>query len=452
MTSSPILNPEIPFVGAVEGGLSPGKLVNVRGRVPDNAVRFAINYQLGPNINPRDDIAIHLSPRFSDGIITRNHINSMSWGPEENSGALWIQPGQAFEIIILCEPLQYKIAINGRHYTEFAHRLPYQRVTHLVIDGDVEIISVFYENINIPSSAIPPNIPAANFGPPVAGGLYPTLGPQVPSTPQGGNNYYPNPPNTPSAYGGYNPQAGYEKPEDDSPFSLDKVGLAVGGLIAAGGVAAAMNAINKKKNTEDDHEKTDSSNLQNESSGSLGGLGALGAALASSLASNALKGDSHNSQGYPSQDSGAGGMLGSILNSLGGSDNSSNRNSSNDLGGLGGLGSLLGGVLNKGNNQQSNYEPSGGYSKPSQSDNTTSDLINSIGGSLFSSALDSLTKHKSHGNDKPSSYPQKPPQYEDNYGARNDIPPPYQPVPIPPSPSDNKLTADEISKGLGLDE
>lgn len=59
----------------------------------------------------------------------------------------------------------------------------------------------------------------------------------------------------PDAYGnsgGYNPpraygyQPGYAEPEEEEAFGgcLDKVGLAVGGLIAAGGVAAAMHAYN----------------------------------------------------------------------------------------------------------------------------------------------------------------------------------------------------------------
>lgn len=64
-----------------------------------------------------------------------------------------------------------------------------------------------------------------------------------------------------------------------------------------------------------------------------------------------------------------------------------------DLGGLGSLGSILGGVLGKGGHQQPAYEPSGGYSNH-QGDSTSS-LINGIGGALFSSALDSLTKHVS---------------------------------------------------------
>lgn len=155
----------------MEGGLIPGKMVKVQGKVPADAVRFAVNYQLGPTLNPRDDIAIHVSPRFPEGFITRNNIVSMSWGPEENEGPIWIQPGQEFEILLLCDHSCYKIAINGRHFAEFAHRVPYQRVTHLVIDGDVEVNSIIYETVPVdpprsPRAAPTPDVPAANFGPP----------------------------------------------------------------------------------------------------------------------------------------------------------------------------------------------------------------------------------------------------------------------------------------------
>lgn len=156
-------------MGEVEGGLRAGTMVKIQGKVPPDAVRFAINYQLGPTLNPRDDIAIHVSPRFHEGFVTRNHIESMNWGLEENAGPLWIQPGQGFEIIILCDYHCYKIAINGRHFAEFAHRLPFIKVTHLVIDGDVEIHSVTYEQVKLDASKPPataPDVPAPNFGPP----------------------------------------------------------------------------------------------------------------------------------------------------------------------------------------------------------------------------------------------------------------------------------------------
>lgn len=52
----------------------------------------------------------------------------------------------------------------------------------------------------------------------------------------------------PSSDGYNNPPGSYvhhpEKTEEDTFGGLDKVGLAVGGLMAAGGVAAAMHAYN----------------------------------------------------------------------------------------------------------------------------------------------------------------------------------------------------------------
>lgn len=96
--------------------------------------------------------------------------------------------------------------------------------------------------------------------------MYPTIQPQGGYGPPPPTGYGPPPPTgygpPPDAYGGpgyggpggYNPSRGYgyqpghEKPEEEGVFGdcLDKVGLALGGLVAAGGVAAAMNAMNVK--------------------------------------------------------------------------------------------------------------------------------------------------------------------------------------------------------------
>lgn len=471
--SEPILNPAVPYVGPVEGGLIPGKMVKVQGKVPSDAVCFAVNYQLGPGLNPRDDIACHVSPRFPEGFITRNHIESMGWGVEENDGPMWIQPGQEFEILLLCEPTCYKIAINGRHFAQFNHRLPYQKVTHLVIDGDVQLNSIAYEIVPVdpprsPRAAPTPEVPTANFGPPPPGGLYPTIGPQAP---QGG--YGPPPAGYGPMSGGYGPppdynpqqpygyQPGYQKAEEEDVFGgcLNKVGMALGGLVAAGGIAAAAHALHKKKDdeTEQDHEKSDASKSKTESEGGLN-LGSLGAALASNLVSNALQGNANAQQGYP-QPSGGGGVLDSILGALGsGGHNAAPApppsQPSDPLSGA--LGSILGGVLGGGGGSQQpgyqpqggygNYQPSGGYSsqQPSGGSDLLSGLGSAIGSSLFSSALDGLSKHgKGKSHDESHSTPAPP------Y-----VPPPSQPTPPSDSPpaSGHKLTADEISKGLGLDD
>lgn len=155
MDQAPVINPPNPYVGNLR--VYPGTLVRVSGRPRPNASRFAINFQTGPSLNPRDDLALHLSPCFSPPRIVRNSLQRGAWGLEEawGNGAA-INPYQSFEIIILVEAEQFKVAINGVHFCEFRHRIPYHQITHLTIDGDLDI-----ERISITAS----QPPAASYGP-----------------------------------------------------------------------------------------------------------------------------------------------------------------------------------------------------------------------------------------------------------------------------------------------
>lgn len=134
----PIINPPNPYVGTLR--IFPGTLVKISGQPRANATRFAINLQTGPSLNPRDDLALHLSPCFTPPRVIRNSLRHNAWGLEEawGNGSI-LNPHQPFEIMLLAEPDQFKIAINGMHYCEFKHRIPYQEISHLTIDGDVDI-------------------------------------------------------------------------------------------------------------------------------------------------------------------------------------------------------------------------------------------------------------------------------------------------------------------------
>lgn len=223
----PILNPQNPYVGTLR--VFPGTLVRVAGRPRPNATRFAINFQTGPSLNPRDNLALHLSPCFTPPRVIRNSLQNGVWGLEEawGNGSI-VSPHQPFEIIILAEPDQFKIAINGAHYCEFRHRIPYQQITHLTIDGDVDI-----ERISVTSSSFAPQPQPAIYQPSAPSSnttpyppypsavpnmpmppMYPTL---VPNNPP---SHYPSVPSMPtgpapaaSTYASGYPQAGpYPQP------------------------------------------------------------------------------------------------------------------------------------------------------------------------------------------------------------------------------------------------
>ncbi|KAJ8974448.1 hypothetical protein NQ317_000225 [Molorchus minor] len=155
---SPIVNPlatsqntctmsleEIPYTGEIPGGLQPGKMCRIQGVTHPNADRFNINLQTGPNSTPRDDTAFHLSVRLNQGYIARNTYKDGEWGDEQGSGKLPIGTAQAFEILILVEPNNYKVAVNGQHHCDFPHRIPFDTVTNLLINGDVSITLISWE-------------------------------------------------------------------------------------------------------------------------------------------------------------------------------------------------------------------------------------------------------------------------------------------------------------------
>jgi hypothetical protein len=52
--------------------------------------------------------------------------------------------------------------VNGHHFTEFGHRIPYQRVNYLGIDGDVTVSLIQYEGGgNVPTEGagfVPPTM------------------------------------------------------------------------------------------------------------------------------------------------------------------------------------------------------------------------------------------------------------------------------------------------------
>lgn len=71
--------------------------------------RFAINIQTGPNLNPRDDIVLHISAIFAENAISRASYQSGVWGPEERTASLPISRSQPFDIIVLCDANCYKV-------------------------------------------------------------------------------------------------------------------------------------------------------------------------------------------------------------------------------------------------------------------------------------------------------------------------------------------------------
>jgi len=138
MAQLPASYPNIPYLGLIPGGLRHGLMIRVTGEMLHHD-RFDVEIKSGPVLTPSDDINVHLSVRPNEGAIVRNHMTHHSWGVEERFGGCPIQYGQRFEILLLAETDQFKIAVNGRHFCEFRHRISLSSARFIHVTGQVKI-------------------------------------------------------------------------------------------------------------------------------------------------------------------------------------------------------------------------------------------------------------------------------------------------------------------------
>ncbi|NP_001135558.1 galectin-8 [Xenopus tropicalis] len=138
-----ILNPVVPYVGTIFGGLEPGQMVVVHGTVHSDADRFQIDFQCGSSIHPRSDVAFHFNPRFKgSGHIVCNTLQNEKWGWEEKTYHLPFTKGQPFEVIFLVFHHKFQVSSNGKNLLVYKHRIGLEKVDTLGISGKVKINSI----------------------------------------------------------------------------------------------------------------------------------------------------------------------------------------------------------------------------------------------------------------------------------------------------------------------
>jgi hypothetical protein len=178
-------------------------IINVQGSIPPNASQFSINLACGPGDVGSADIAVHINPRFNENQVVRNSFQNGNWGsPEERSGPGFpLQKGSPFECIMLVQNDKFMISFNGQHFCEFKHRIPKERVNHVVVKGDLQVNNVFFSGPGSSGGGFAqPSTQAGGYGQPAGDGQPAGYG-------QPGGYGQP-------AAGGYGqPQGGYGQPQ-----------------------------------------------------------------------------------------------------------------------------------------------------------------------------------------------------------------------------------------------
>ncbi|XP_038066073.1 galectin-4-like [Patiria miniata] len=138
--------PALPYMDSIPGGMQAGKMIVVKVTVKPYPTRFHVNFQCGMCTNPRSDIAFHFNPRFNQQTIVMNTLRTTKWDGNEQKYRTYFPffANGTYEIMFLCEHNQFKVALNGSHLLEYPHRLPFQNISALHIDGDVVVTEVKY--------------------------------------------------------------------------------------------------------------------------------------------------------------------------------------------------------------------------------------------------------------------------------------------------------------------
>ncbi|XP_033014267.1 galectin-4-like isoform X2 [Lacerta agilis] len=152
MALQPILNPSVPFTGPIFGGLTEGKMIVIQGQVRVSVKRFSVNLVCG-----NGNIAFHFNPRFDEGrVVVCNTQQHGRWGAEERAYNMPFQPNIYFEMIINVKSHCYQVSVNGNHFLEYRHRLPFHEVQTLQISGDVSLNCISFAGTNPPPPYTPP--------------------------------------------------------------------------------------------------------------------------------------------------------------------------------------------------------------------------------------------------------------------------------------------------------
>ncbi|XP_063895266.1 32 kDa beta-galactoside-binding lectin lec-3 isoform X2 [Helicoverpa armigera] len=119
-----IYDHDLPCVHKIAVDITNGSKIRIQGSIPRDAHRF-------------DEMEI-----------VRNTFTAGAWGKEERRGGMPLCRGDPFDMLIECDEVSFMVSINGQHFCKYIHRIPYDRITHLVVFGDVKIIKC---NIDAPS-------------------------------------------------------------------------------------------------------------------------------------------------------------------------------------------------------------------------------------------------------------------------------------------------------------
>ncbi|XP_054274060.1 uncharacterized protein LOC128993941 isoform X9 [Macrosteles quadrilineatus] len=137
----------------------------VKGSLDDNSTWFEVNFLTG---NKEDydspDIVFQFNPIIGKKHIYtyRNTCMNGKWGDVEGSVAEWFpfRRGQPFYLEFYITKAEFMVAVDGRHYVSYKHRVPFRGVTRIQFRGHITLTNVHFQNTPKYPSPLPKIKPA----------------------------------------------------------------------------------------------------------------------------------------------------------------------------------------------------------------------------------------------------------------------------------------------------
>uniref|UniRef100_A0A914DJG5 Galectin n=1 Tax=Acrobeloides nanus TaxID=290746 RepID=A0A914DJG5_9BILA len=140
----------VPYLSKLEGNqLQPGQSVIIRGLIITRN-EFVINLTNGPRVE-LDEETTTLDDRLlcfrADLKGKKIHLNACiegEWGKEGKVKQKWLA-GEEFDIRIRCHEEEFEVFVEHKLVAKFSYYLPLHKITHIYINGSIELYSVSWE-------------------------------------------------------------------------------------------------------------------------------------------------------------------------------------------------------------------------------------------------------------------------------------------------------------------
>ncbi|XP_046388636.1 galectin-6-like isoform X2 [Ischnura elegans] len=144
-----IVNPRLPYVGALPKPLTIGHTIVIDATVLPEAKRFSVNLVCG--ISDESDYALHFNPRFERNYVVRNCKIGGTWGDEECTSPQSnpFKRGMPFHLYIFVAKNAFLIAVDGNHFCGYGFRLPLSRIHSVHVRGDLSLSGIEHRDCSV---------------------------------------------------------------------------------------------------------------------------------------------------------------------------------------------------------------------------------------------------------------------------------------------------------------